>query len=62
MLTRPNRGTRYSLLVMPGSMRNGTHRVTAITTFTKASGTKPRTMRVAFQRCSRIVHAPAFTG
>ena len=61
-LTKPNRGSRYALLVSPGRMSVGTHRVTATASFTSASRTPARTMRVAFQRCSRRVSTPAFTG
>ena len=61
-LTKPNRGSRYALLVNPGRMSVGTHRVIATASFTRASRTPARTMRVAFQRCSRTVSRPAFTG
>jgi hypothetical protein len=61
-LTRPNRGTRFALAVRPNSLRRGTHRVLAVTTFTAASGTRSRTLRVVFQRCARRAAAPSFTG
>ena len=61
-LTRPNRGTRFALPVRPNTLRRGTHRVLAVTYFTKASGTKSRTLRVVFQRCGRVAAAPRFTG
>jgi hypothetical protein len=51
-LTRPNRGTRYSLLVTPSALRVGTHRVTATVRFTLASGTRAKTMRIVFRRCA----------
>jgi surface antigen len=61
-LTRPNMGTRFALPVRPNSLRRGTHRVLAVSYFTKASGTKSRTLRVVFQRCGRAAAAPRFTG
>ena len=61
-LTRPNRGTRFALPVRPNSLRRGTHRVLAVTSFTAASGTRPRTLRVTFSRCARTAVAPRFTG
>jgi hypothetical protein len=61
-LSRPNAGTRFRLPVTPGTLRRGTHRVLAVTYFTKASGTKSRTLKVVFQRCSRKAVAPKFTG
>ena len=61
-LTRPNRGTRFALAVRPDTLRRGTHRVLAVTYFTTASGTKSRTLRVTFSRCSRAAVAPRFTG
>jgi hypothetical protein len=61
-LARPNRGTRFALAVRPNSLRRGTHRVLAVTYFTRASGTKMRTLRVTFSRCARTAVAPRFTG
>jgi hypothetical protein len=61
-LTRPNRGTRFVLPIRPNSLRRGTHRVLAVTSFTTASGTRPRTLRVTFSRCGRVAAAPRFTG
>ena len=53
---------RFALPVRPNSLRRGTHRVLAVTYFTKASGTKSRTLRVVFQRCGRAAASPRFTG
>jgi hypothetical protein len=61
-LTKPNSGQRYALPVNPARLRRGVHRVTATTTFTTASNTRPRTLRVVFQRCSRRAVSPQFTG
>ena len=61
-LTKPDRGTRFTLLVRPGTMSAGTHRVTATASFTKASSTPARVLRVAFQRCIRKVSRPVFAG
>jgi hypothetical protein len=62
ILTKPNSGGKYVLAVRPGRLRRGTHRVVATTTFTAASRTRTRTLRVVFQRCTRSVSAPRFTG
>jgi hypothetical protein len=61
-LTKPNAGGAFSLPVKPGTLKKGTHRVIAQTTFTSASGTRPRSLRVAFSRCSRSARSPQFTG
>jgi hypothetical protein len=61
-LRKPNVGRTYQIAVRPGLLRRGTHRITARTTFTAASGTPPRSLRVVFQRCARAASAPQFTG
>jgi hypothetical protein len=61
-LTKPNTGSAFSLPVKPGQLKRGTHRVVAQTTFTSASGTRPRSLRVAFSRCARSAQSPQFTG
>ena len=58
-LTRPNRGSRFVLAIRPNTLPRGTHRVIARTTFTTASGTPSRSLRVVFQRSAS---APQFTG
>jgi len=60
-LNRPNRsGNRFALPVRPNSLRRGTHRVLAVTSF--SDGTRMRTLRVTFSRCARRAVAPRFTG
>jgi hypothetical protein len=61
-LTKPNAGRAFSLPVRPGTLKRGTHHVTATATFTKASGARPRTLRVTFLRCGRAATSPQFTG
>ena len=61
-LTKPNAGTRYRIAVRPDELQRGTHRVIAKTSFTAASGTPTRSLRVVFQRCGRSASAPKFTG
>lgn len=61
-LTKPNSAGKWVLPVRPGRLARGTHRVIARTTFTAASRTRTRTLRVVFQRCARVVSAPRFTG
>ena len=60
-LNRPNSGSRFVLQVKPGTLRTGTHRVLAVTSFTTASKTKQRTLRRVFQKCGRNIVAPRFT-
>jgi hypothetical protein len=51
-----------SVRIDPRDLRAGrVHRVTARVTFTTASGTRARTLRLAFQRC-RAAQRPTFTG
>jgi hypothetical protein len=50
----------YSITVNPNSYKAGSHLVTAKVTFTAASNTRSKTLRVRFARCVRV--APAFTG
>jgi hypothetical protein len=54
-------GTVYSITVNPNSYRAGSHLVAAKVTFSAASNTRSKTMRVRFARCIRTT-APAFTG
>jgi len=62
-LTQPNRSAkRYGMLITPRLQRFGTHRLTATTTFTKASKTKTKTLRVAYRRCARQAVLPEFAG
>jgi hypothetical protein len=60
-LNRPNSGRRFVLQIRPGTLRTGTHRVLAVTSFTTASKTKQRTLRRVFQKCGRNIVAPRFT-
>ncbi|MDX6221495.1 MAG: hypothetical protein QOD91_549, partial [Frankiales bacterium] len=52
----------YAIRVNPATMRIGVHRIVANVTFQSGSGTKPKTMRLSFQRCSKKLAAPRFTG
>jgi len=52
----------FSLRVRPASLGFGVHRVTARVVFRAASGTRPRTYRLSFQRCARGAISPRFTG
>jgi hypothetical protein len=61
-LTRPNARSAFRLPVQTARLTRGTHRVTATTAFTRASGTRARTLRVVFQLCSRSQRSPQFTG
>jgi hypothetical protein len=50
------------LRVNPAKMRIGVHRLVVTVTFQSGSGTKPKTMRLSFQRCSKKLAPPRFTG
>lgn len=53
--------TRFTARVSPAGRSYGVHRVTARVVFVRASGTRARTLVLAFQRCGRQA-APVFTG
>jgi hypothetical protein len=59
-LKSKNRGNRFSVLIKPGKLKRGTHRVLAKITFMSSTQTRPKTLRVVFSRCARS--APQFTG
>lgn len=52
----------YALRVNPANYRVGVHRLVVKVTFTAASHTKTRTLRVSFQRCGQRLVMPRFTG
>jgi uncharacterized repeat protein (TIGR01451 family) len=56
------RRASYTIKVKPRGLGFGRHRVVARVTFTRASGTAPRTLRLTFRRCSQGAIAPRFTG
>jgi hypothetical protein len=60
-LRRPNQGRQYVLTVNPRRYKAGPHRVRARVTFTAESQTRPRSLRLRFERCIRRP-APQFTG
>jgi hypothetical protein len=53
-------GKAFSITIDPSKFKPGSHLVTAKATFSAASNTKAKTMKVRFARCVRT--APAFTG
>jgi uncharacterized repeat protein (TIGR01451 family) len=55
-------GQAFSLRVNPAKFKVGVHRVVVSVTFETGSGTKAKTLRLAFQRCSRTLRGPRFTG
>ncbi|MFL5895372.1 MAG: hypothetical protein ACJ76Z_09680, partial [Thermoleophilaceae bacterium] len=54
--------TLIQLRVNPKKLRVGVHRLVVNVTFQAGSGTKPKTMRLSFQRCAKKLAAPRFTG
>ena len=61
-LRKPNRKGLFQLRVNPKRMRVGVHRLVANITFDPKSGTKPKSLRLSFQRCAKKFVAPRFTG
>jgi hypothetical protein len=54
-------GHAATVRITPKRFKVGLHRITARVTFKHGSGTKPRTLRLTFQRCEALA-APRFTG
>jgi hypothetical protein len=50
------------LRVNPARLKLGVHRLVVNVRFRSGSGTKPKTMRLSFQRCAKKLVAPHFTG
>ncbi|HEX7300407.1 MAG TPA: hypothetical protein VF257_15520 [Solirubrobacteraceae bacterium] len=61
-LTKPNKGKRWSLSVAMRKVAYGTHRVYAKVEFARSSGTRAKTLRLAFTRCGASNARPQFTG
>ena len=61
-LRKADKKGRYILKVAPGKLSYGVHRVTARVTFTRASGTRAKTLKLALTRCRPAVIKPKFTG
>jgi len=61
--TRDKAG-RYAVTVTRSNVRPGTHRITAVVTFTPARATMSRTLRLRFSRCGDVKpsRARGFTG
>jgi hypothetical protein len=60
--TRTNRSGVYAVRINPAKMRIGVHRLVVSVTFQKGTGTKPKKLRLSFQRCARKLVTPRFTG
>jgi len=52
----------FQLRINPQKLRIGVHRLVVNVTFRADSKTKPKTIRLSFQRCARKLAAPRFTG
>ncbi|MEA2497519.1 MAG: hypothetical protein QOJ29_5430, partial [Thermoleophilaceae bacterium] len=50
------------LRVNPKNLKLGVHRLVVNVTFQSGSGTRPKTIRLSFQRCAKKLAAPRFTG
>jgi uncharacterized repeat protein (TIGR01451 family) len=61
-VTRKNAAGSYAVRIDPRRLKIGVHRLVAKVTFQRGSGTKAKTFRLAFQRCSRALRSPRFTG
>jgi hypothetical protein len=61
-VSKPNRAGLFAVRINPSKLRIGVHRLVATVTFQRGSATRPRTMRLSFQRCARALQSPRFTG
>jgi hypothetical protein len=61
-LRAPNRGNRFSVLLVPRGLALGRHRVNARITFAAGSGTRARTLRMVVRRCKHAAVQPRFVG
>jgi hypothetical protein len=55
-------GKRFVLAIDPARYGKGIHRLVARVTYSAKSETRPRTLRMAFERCARQRIQPEFTG
>jgi hypothetical protein len=56
------KGSLFTARVNPQRLSLGVHRLVATVTFNASSHAKARTLRASFQRCSKRLIAPRFTG
>ena len=61
-LRAPNRGNRFSVMLVPRNLKIGRHRVNARITFAKSTGTRARTLGMVVSRCRRAAVQPRFVG
>ncbi|MEA2483231.1 MAG: hypothetical protein QOC55_1178, partial [Thermoleophilaceae bacterium] len=54
--------TLIQLRINPAKFRTGVHRLVVNVTFASGSATKPKTIRLSFQRCAKKLVQPRFTG
>jgi hypothetical protein len=59
---KPLTSGNYALRIDPAKLRIGVHRLVVNVTFQSGTGTKPKTIRLSFQRCTKKLAAPRFTG
>jgi hypothetical protein len=59
---KPLASGSYAVRVNPAKMRIGVHRLVVNVTFQPGTATKPKTMRLSFQRCGKKLATPRFTG
>jgi uncharacterized repeat protein (TIGR01451 family) len=59
---KPLASGSYALRINPTKLRLGVHRLVANVTFQSGTGTKPKTIRLSFQRCGKKLASPRFTG
>ena len=61
-VTNKTNASLIQLRVNPKRLKIGVHRLVVNITFQAGSGTKPKTIRLSFQRCARKLAKPRFTG
>jgi hypothetical protein len=59
---RTVKGSSATIHVKAKTLKTGMHKLTAKVTFDRASGAKPRTLKLSFSHCTPAVATPQFTG
>jgi uncharacterized repeat protein (TIGR01451 family) len=61
-VTNKANATLIQLRINPAKFKTGVHRLVVNVTFASGSATKPKTIRLSFQRCAKKLVQPRFTG
>jgi uncharacterized repeat protein (TIGR01451 family) len=61
-VTNKKNASLIQFRIDPKKMKIGVHRLVVNVTFAAGSGTKPKSIRLSFQRCAKKLQPPRFTG